>query len=193
VNENLPIGRKDPAGPASSAAAAFGASAVAGGLLWAGKTLYDTLALGRGVDQGYAPTDPTDWIRFALPLLCIGGVLAAGFVRRRGWAACSIAGLVLIASYFAAETFLFGRSAPYGLLLLFPGFVLSFAGAAGSFAAGGGRWYGLIAASAGVIVLTPFLQGALVPEAEVFSMVAGQTLFALGWSGLGYAERRKEQ
>lgn len=46
-----------------------------GGLLWGAKPVYDWVVLGRKINTGYKVFDWTDYIKFAFPLLCLGGIL----------------------------------------------------------------------------------------------------------------------
>lgn len=95
-----------------------------GGLLWAFKAGYDWLWLGRVINRGYLPADPTDYIEFLFPILCIGSLLAmAGHYRLRFGYSHLIAaiGLLLIGAFQYSEAYLVDSNIPAGMMFLFTG------------------------------------------------------------------------
>jgi len=97
-----------------------------GGLLWAAKSAYDWLGLGRVINTGYPPSDPTDYVRFLTPLLCTGAlyVLARRF-RGLGKAPLVLSiGLLMTAGFHISETYFMDSNIPSGLVFLLAGNLL---------------------------------------------------------------------
>lgn len=97
---------------------------VIGGLLWGIKPLYDALVNGRRLNQGYIPSDPTDYISFIFPLLCISGLLAIYSLYKkevRSSVIILITSIILSALFNFSEIYLYGSELPFGLLFLFTG------------------------------------------------------------------------
>lgn len=105
---------------------------VAGGILWGLKPLYDWLVIGRQINTGYLARDWTDWIKFAFPLLCLGGiyVLYALYGKKLRKSLVVLALALLSNSMFHFFEIYFPDSGiPFGLLFLFSGTVLLLVGA----------------------------------------------------------------
>ncbi|HWL24507.1 MAG TPA: hypothetical protein VNR38_12305 [Ureibacillus sp.] len=97
---------------------------VIGGLLWGIKPLYDALVNGRRLNQGYIPSDPTDYISFIFPLLCISGLLVIYKLYKsavKGSVIILIVSIVLSAAFSFFEIYFYGSGLPFGLIFLFTG------------------------------------------------------------------------
>jgi hypothetical protein len=97
---------------------------VMGGLLWGAKPVYDWLVLGRVINTGYTAFNWTDNIKFAFPLLCLGGIriLISLYKKQvRGSAIILFISLILNGLFHFSEIYLTNLSIPFGLLFLLTG------------------------------------------------------------------------
>lgn len=105
---------------------------VAGGILWGMKPLYDWLVIGRQLNMGYLASDWTDYVKFAFPLLCFGGIYVLsvlyGKKLRKSLVILSLA-LMCNSMFHFFEIYFPDSSIPFGLLFLFSGTVLLLIGA----------------------------------------------------------------
>ena len=170
---------------------------IIGGVLWAFKSGYDWLGLGRVVHRGYSPSDPTDYVVFLCPLLCIGSVLAAALYNRTRHGVSQMllaAGLLLNGAFYYAEAYLMGSDIPFGLLFLAGGSLLSLTGltmlvyrlwrsnaAPRSLRGVAGALLVLTI----LFLLSPFLTESLQAEAATAITVVLAGLIGLCWSGIG--------
>lgn len=105
---------------------------VAGGILWGVKPLYDWLVIGRQINMGYLASDWTDYIKFAFPLLCLGGIYVLyalyGKKLRKSLVILALA-LICNSMFHFFEIYFPDSGIPFGLLFLFSGTVLLLIGA----------------------------------------------------------------
>lgn len=97
---------------------------VIGGLLWGVKPIYDVLFNGRKMNEGYTPSDPTDYIAFLFPLLCIGGLMAVYSHYKkevRNSVICLYAAVLLSALFHFFEIYFYDSELPFGFIFLFTG------------------------------------------------------------------------
>jgi uncharacterized membrane protein (UPF0136 family) len=95
-----------------------------GGVLWGAKPVYDSLVLDRKINSGLTVFDWTDFIKFAFPLLCIGGILALLSLYKKHVKVSAIIlfiSLILNALFHFAEIYLTHSQIPFGLLFLLTG------------------------------------------------------------------------
>jgi hypothetical protein len=168
-----------------------------GGVLWAFKSGYDWLGLGRLIHTGYPPSDPTDYVVFLFPLLCAGSVLAMAQHSRIRFGMSPVllaAGLMLNGAYYYAETYIRDSGVAYGLLFLSGGSLLNLAGlsmlvyrlrqskAAPRSLRGIAGTLFLVTI---LFLLSPFATESLQVEAATAITVVLACLIGLCWSGLG--------
>ena len=100
---------------------------VAGGILWGLKPLYDWLVIGRQLNTGYLASDWTDYIKFAFPLFCLGGIYVLyvlyGNKLRKALVILAMA-LIFNGLFHFFEIYYPNSGVPFGLLFLFSGTVL---------------------------------------------------------------------
>lgn len=105
---------------------------VAGGILWGLKPLYDWLVIGRQMNTGYLAGDWTDYVKFAFPFLCLGGVYVLyalyGNKLRKSLVVLALA-LICNGLFHFFEIYSPDSGIPFGLLFLFSGSVLLVIGA----------------------------------------------------------------
>jgi hypothetical protein len=97
---------------------------VIGGVLWGAKPVYDWLVLDRNINTGLTIFDWTDFIKFAFPLLCVGGVLGLLTLYKKHVKLSAIIlfiSLILNALFHFAEIYLTHSPIPFGLLFLLTG------------------------------------------------------------------------
>lgn len=97
---------------------------VIGGLLWGVKPIYDAIVNGRKVNTGYIPSDPTDYISFIFPLLCLGGLLVVHTRYKkevRSSISILVAAVILSGLFHFSEIYFYGSGLPFGFIFLFTG------------------------------------------------------------------------
>ena len=85
---------------------------------------YDWLGLGRVINRAYPPSDPTDYIEFIIPLLCLGGLyrVTRSYKELLGKAPLMVSvGLILTGAFHFSEAYLIDSNIPFGLIFLFIG------------------------------------------------------------------------
>lgn len=105
---------------------------VIGGVLWGIKPIYDGLVIGRKMNTGYIPSDPTDYIKFIFPFLCLGALFIIGTYYKKVVRSSVIVltlGVILSGLFHFSEIYLYGSNLPFGLLFLFSGTILLLMGA----------------------------------------------------------------
>lgn len=105
---------------------------IAGGILWGLKPLYDWLVIGRQMNMGYQASDWSDYIKFAFPFLCLGGVYVLyTLYGKKLQKSLAILALALICNglFHFFEIYYPDSGIPFGLLFLFSGTVLLVIGA----------------------------------------------------------------
>jgi hypothetical protein len=107
---------------------------VFGGLLWGAKPVYDWLILGREINTGHTVFDWTDYIKFAFPLLCLGGIMILVSLYKKQVKVSAIIlfiSLILNGLFHFSEIYLTNLSIPFGLLFLLTGTITLLIGATG--------------------------------------------------------------
>lgn len=170
---------------------------VIGGLLWAIKAGYDWLGLGRVINRGYLPSDPTDYIEFLFPILCTGSLIAmTSYFRARFSHSQSIAavGLLLIGAFHFLETYTFGLGIPYGAIFLLGGSLFMLMGLymlliklwkARTAPRLLTRLVAALFVATCFFCLSPFLTGALPSGTATAITVTLMSLIGLIWAGIG--------
>lgn len=95
-----------------------------GGLLWGVKPIYDALYNGRTMNTAYTPSDPTDYLFFIFPLLCIGGLMVVYSMYQekvRNSVMILIAAVILSGCFHFFEIYFYGSGVPFGFIFLFTG------------------------------------------------------------------------
>lgn len=95
---------------------------VIGGVLWGVKPIYDALFNGRRVNKGYIPSDPTDYISFIFPLLCISGIIVVYSLYKkevRNSVMFLITALILNGLFHFFEIYYYDSELPFGFIFLF--------------------------------------------------------------------------
>lgn len=97
---------------------------IIGGILWGVKPIYDALVNGREMNTGYTPTDPTDYIKFIFPLLCLGAlrIIYNAYKKnvRNSVLILSVA-VILTGLFHFFEIYFYDSSLPFGFIFLFFG------------------------------------------------------------------------
>ncbi|MEH6946540.1 hypothetical protein V7068_05595 [Bacillus sp. JJ634] len=97
---------------------------IIGGFFWAVKPIYDALFNGKRWGEGYEPQDPTDYISFIFPLLCIGGLIVVYSLYKkevRNSIMILISSAVLSGLFSFSEIYLYGSDLPFGLIFMLTG------------------------------------------------------------------------
>lgn len=102
-----------------------------GGILWGVKPIYDALVNGREINTGYIPVDPTDYIKFIFPFLCLSGLLVI-YSRYKKKVRNSVI-VLFIAVVFNGlfhffEIYFYDSDLPFGFIFLFFGMFAMIAG-----------------------------------------------------------------
>jgi hypothetical protein len=95
-----------------------------GGVLWGAKPVYDWLVLGRRINTGLTVYDWTDYLKFAFPLLCIGGILVLLSLYKKQIKVSAMIlflSLILHGLFHYAEIYLSHSEIPFGFLFLLTG------------------------------------------------------------------------
>jgi hypothetical protein len=95
---------------------------VIGGLLWGLKPIYDAQVNGRKLNTGYIPSDPTDYIKFIFPLLCLGGLMKIYFVYKRNVrnsVMILLVAVILSGLFHFTEIYFYDSGLPFGFIFLF--------------------------------------------------------------------------
>lgn len=104
---------------------------IIGGILWGVKPIYDALVNGREMNTGYTPTDPTDYIKFIFPLLCLGAlrIIYNAYKKnvRNSVLILSVA-VILTGLFHFFEIYFYDSSLPFGFIFLFFGLLGMIAG-----------------------------------------------------------------
>jgi hypothetical protein len=170
---------------------------VFGGLLWGTKPIYDWLVIGRRINMGYTASDWTDYIKFAFPLLCLGGVVVLrSFYKKQVKVSALILfiSLLLQALFHFAEIYLTGSGIPFGILFLFTGMVTHIIGSTGLFfALKKDRTIPKILSKLAISLsittllfcLLPFVSHTLDDAVEAPIMVGLMLLMGLIWAAMG--------
>jgi hypothetical protein len=170
---------------------------IIGGVLWAFKSAYDWLGLGRVIHTGYPPSDPTDYVAFLCPLLCIGSVLAIALHDRLRFGISPMllaAGLLLNGAYFYSETYQLRLGFPAGFVFLTGGSLLSLVGLSmlvNRLWRSNAAPRSLQGVAAALLMLTvlfflsPFFTESLQAEAATAITVVLASLIGLCWAGIG--------
>ena len=105
---------------------------IAGGFLWGMKPLYDWLVLDRTINTGYLASDVTDYVKFAFPLLCLGGIFVLFLLYRKVVAKSAVilaAAIISNGLFHFFEIYAPNSAVPFGLLFMFSGTALLLIGA----------------------------------------------------------------
>lgn len=97
---------------------------IIGGFLWGVKPIYDSIFNGRRMNQGYIPSDPSDYISFIFPLLCIGGLLVVYSRYKkevRNSVIILITAVILSGLFHFSEIYFYGSALPFGFIFMFTG------------------------------------------------------------------------
>lgn len=102
----------------------LGLFCVIGGFLWGLKPIYDAIFNGRRMNQGYIPSDLTDYISFIFPFLCIGGLMVVYSHYKkevRNSVMILIAAVILSGLFHFSEVYFYGSDIPFGFIFMFTG------------------------------------------------------------------------
>lgn len=76
------------------------------------------------MNTGYIPSDPTDYVSFIFPLLCIGGLITVYSLYKkevRNSILILTAAVILSASFHFFEIYFYDSGLPFGFIFLFTG------------------------------------------------------------------------
>lgn len=99
---------------------------VIGGVLWGVKPIYDMLFNGRRMNTGYTPSDPTDYIKFIFPLLCLAGLVVMKSLYQkqvRNSVIILYVAVILTGLFHFFEIYFHDSDLPFGFIFLFFGTV----------------------------------------------------------------------
>jgi len=95
---------------------------VVGGLLWGAKPIYDGLIIGRKLNTGYIPEDPTDYVKFIFPFLCLSGlmIIHSLYKKKVRIAVILLSAAVIFSGLFHFfEIYFYDSGLPFGFVFLF--------------------------------------------------------------------------
>lgn len=104
---------------------------VIGGFFWGVKPIYDALVNGRRMNQGYIPSDPTDYFSFIFPLFCIGGLMVVYSLYKkevRNSVIILITAVTLSVLFHFFEIYFYDSELPFGFIFLFTGTIFMIIG-----------------------------------------------------------------
>jgi hypothetical protein len=168
-----------------------------GGILWGMKPVYDWLILERKINTGYEPSDPTDFIKFIFPLLCMSGLFALlSFYKNKIKIAAVILGISLILNglFHFYEVYFYGSDIPFGLLFMLTGLLTLLIGATILFLKARkdiliprplSMWAGLLALCTLFFCMIPFISAITPDSIETVIMVVDMMLIGFIWAGIG--------